>query len=139
MKRAYKNGYGPYFAGGLAAAIVMIAAGGGIFGGRAGALGAAAGALAVAADMYFLVRFGESWLQSSGGRRRAFFKGIAALVAKTVIPAGIIAVICFRGWVSAPAAALGAAALALIAPILLTICLVSCAPLEDKTPVAKWS
>jgi hypothetical protein len=131
--------YDPYFAAGLTAAIAMTAAGGGIFDGRAGAAGALTGAFAAAVDIYFLVRFGESWLLSTKGRRRALVSGLLALAAKTFIPAGAIAVACVRGWVEAPAVALGAAALAVVAPMWLAICMLIWGTPGKKVPATKWN
>lgn len=116
--------------GALVAAAGLIAA---LARGPSWGISAFAGAAVVAADVYFLVRFGEFWLSTSRRGKRAALKGIGALIAKTAAFPGLIIGLAAAGLASPVALAAGALAAAVAAPPWLMFCLLGPRAAEART------
>jgi uncharacterized membrane-anchored protein len=114
--------YPVVFLGGILAAVALVVAGAGIYGGVTWAVGAFAGGGAVAADFVLITTFAVVLARAAAhGKKRLLLKGILALAAKALLPFVLLAVLFWLAPSSVLAVALGALAVATFCPFLIAL------------------
>lgn len=122
------------FVAGLLAAVALVVAGAGIYGGGTWAVGAFAGGGAVAADFILIATVAVILARAAARRRkRLLLKGILALTAKALLPAALIAALFWITTLSVQAVALGAVAVATLGPALMAFYLLREARAAETT------
>jgi hypothetical protein len=110
------------FVAGLLAAVALVVAGAGIYGGGTWAVGAFAGGGAVAADFVLIATVAVILARAAAQhKKRLLLKGILALAAKALLPFSLIAALFWITPLSAQAVALGAVVVATFSPLLIAL------------------
>jgi hypothetical protein len=110
------------FVTGLLAAVALVVAGAGIYGGGTWAVGAFAGGGAVAADFVLIAAVAVILARAAAQqKKRLLLKGILALTAKVLLPFSLIAALFWITPSSARAVALGAVAIATFSPLMIAL------------------